>query len=180
MSNQETSNSLEQALAEITNLIKPAVVNYRSKLAVDYLLLLWGNLHIFQVDPFIESNPQGAKIIKLDSGLAIHDFGHRLSLSPGESPATYSTGKRIKATEHMVKILAERGAKEVVVFGHETLKLAAWISCGPYEIAVSNRYVSEKDLKLRDMLTPQDKLNQTQLKLMQGAQRKSDKFSEDF
>lgn len=152
MSKQDIDKNLDQELADLINLIKPAVLEYKAKQALDYLLLLWGDLHIFQLEPFIESNTQGAKIINLANGLTIHDFGHRLSFSPGDSPTTTSTGKRIQAVQQMVKIQAERGAKEVVVFGHESLKRAAWVFCSAHEIAVSNIHISDRDLELRDKL----------------------------
>lgn len=147
------SEDLSQALAELANLINPLTSDYKNKLDIYYLLSLWASLRVYQIEPYIEStDAQDAKVISLENGWKIIDYGYYLATSPGENYHTYCTDKLISTVQEMMHILAGRGVKQVGLLGNSVAMRAAWMEAQNSGIAVSNYYPSAEDYALLDKM----------------------------
>jgi hypothetical protein len=147
---QAYGESLSQALAELADLVEPLGLDYKNKMALYYLLLLWASLRVYQLEPYIESDEEGgeAKIIPLENGWKILDYGYYLTTSPGENYGTYCTGKLIQAAQTMIDIMAKRGAKRIGLLGNSVATRAAWMQSEDLGVEVNNYYPTDADYEL--------------------------------
>ncbi len=145
--------SLDAALTDLADLLKPAPLNETIEEYVYYLLLLWASFQVYQLEPYVEDEGGegggGAKIIPLNNGRIIADYGYYLSSSPGDDYGNYCTGKLIDAAKEMIAIVAKRGAIKVAFLGHPIAQRAAWIECLERGIEVTNFEASEVDYMTR-------------------------------
>lgn len=140
-------DTLGDALDELAALVNPHTTRGKLYFDVYYLLLLWASIGIYQVEPMVEAGKEEAvKIIPLENGWKIFDYGYYLMSSPGENYGTYCTGKLIETTQEIINLLAKRGATRVGALGNSIAKRAAWMQCEDLGIQVDNFYPAESDL----------------------------------
>lgn len=141
-------DTLGDALDELAALVNPHTTRGKLYVEIYYLLLLWGSIRVYQLEPFVESGTESeaAKIIPLENGWKIFDYGYYLMSSPGENYGTYCTGKLIETTQEIVNLLAKRGASRVGILGNSIARRAAWMECEDLGIQVNNFYPTESDL----------------------------------
>ena len=147
-------NSLDKALAELSNLIKPLTQDLQSIRHFEYLLLLWAPFHIFPVDPIPTSysSKEGGIIIPLSNGWQIIDYGYVISISPGENYGTYCTGKLIEAVKEMMFIAASRDVIKIGISGHEIAKRVAWMESLAYPLTITNYSPSLEDVRKYEII----------------------------
>lgn len=153
----QSAASLANALAEIAELVKPIAAE-ENKISLDafyYLLLLWGGIHIYPLEPPPETLPGGggesgiAVVIPLENGWKIFDYGDCLSASPGEEYGNYCTGKLITAAQEIINMLIIRGVTKVSMLGHDIARRAAWIECYEHGIEIINYDPTDFDWQAR-------------------------------
>ena len=146
-------NSLERALAELAEVIQPLTGNIDISNFVSYLYLIWGDFAVYPLETSEDSGSESGsgsieikKVISLENGRKIFDYGYCLTTSPGEDYGSYCSGKTIEAAQKMIAILAERGVTKLGFTGSSlTAKRAAWIDCLECGIEVVNYMPSEAD-----------------------------------
>jgi len=156
---------LQQALAELEEAIKPLEENILSGSNLDnadltyyvaYLYMLWAEFHIYILEPFAGgesgSSDGTAKIIPLDNGRKIFDYGYALSTSVGEDYSSYCQGKLYETIQEMIAILAKRGAKKISLIGHSLAMRVAWVECVEHQIEIANYEPSDMDFRIRERL----------------------------
>ena len=119
-----------------------------------FLLLLWGYFHITVVNSKDEEGEgEGSitsltkpRIITLEEGYSIYDFGDYLKTSAGKDYGSYTTSRLLKTAKAMVALLKQRGAKEVEFSGSSVAERLAWLECKRYNIKTS--YSSTKAIAL--------------------------------
>jgi hypothetical protein len=129
-------------------------------LSLKYLLSLWANFSIFQLDPIAplikedeveggvtegeggSSSNSSPRIIRLQEGWKILDFGDGLVTSAGENYGSYCTGPLLKTVSYMLDCLAERGAKKVIFSGTLAAKRFAWLRCK--QSGIETRFVPKE------------------------------------
>ncbi len=156
--NKET-DLLQQALAELEAAIRPlekeADINPTFDLTqfYYYLHLIWAEFHIYILDPF--GGGEGAasdtaKIIPLENGRKIFDYGFALSTSVGEDYGSYCQGRLYEAIEAMVAMLAQRGVKKVSFIGNSVAMRVAWMACVDQQIETANYEPGYDDIATRN------------------------------
>lgn len=160
----QPEQDLGRSMADLAQLVKPLASE--GKLSMDaffYLLLIWGSFHIYPLEPPPDTSGSGggAKIIPLDNGRNIFDFGDCLSTSPGEDYGSYCTGKLITATQEMIDLLVKRGVTKVGFLGHDVARRAAWIECVEHNIAIINYEPTDFDWEVRYRIIEARKKAQT-------------------
>lgn len=144
-------DDLSQSLAELAELIKP--ISNEKKFGIDayfYLLLLWASFHVYPLEPPPDTTGfKKPKIIKVEGGWTVFDYGDSLSTSPGEDYGSYCTGKLIRTAQEMIKILESRGVTKVGFLGHDVARRAAWIECLEHNIAIINYEPTDFDWDIR-------------------------------
>lgn len=147
----DEADDLTQALADLADFVKPLA--REEKIGIDlfyYLLLLWAAFHVYPLDPPPDSTGEGgAKIIPVEGGFPIFDYGDCLSVSPGEDYGSYCTGRLIISAQAMIDLLAERGVVKVGFLGHDIARRAAWMECVDQNIEILNYEPSEFDKAVR-------------------------------
>ena len=121
---------------------------FLKKVGLDHLLQVWQWFEVYHVNPYVPPyfamDPEeygeegdeggeggsGVKIIDLENGLQIYDFGDYLATSAGtdENYGPLANGRLFRTVQQMMDILKERGAQEVA-FGKDCVdaaKLYAW------------------------------------------------------
>lgn len=165
---------IANTLAELADLVKP--IAGEGKISLDafyYLLLLWASFHVYPLEPPPEGGSGGgAKIIPLENGWNIHDYGDCLSTSPAEHYGSYCTGKLIITAQHMIDILAKRGVTKVGFLGHDVARRAAWVECVDQNIEIINYEPSIFDIEVRNrILAARKKAGKIRKKISSANQR---------
>jgi hypothetical protein len=144
---------LEQALAELASLVGSAADSKAFEITRDqvyYLLLLWAPFHVYPIKPYPADFTAGAepRIQTLASGWKLIVYNDSVSASPGENYGSYCTGPLIAAAEEMVRMMAEKGVKNVALLGHQIAKRAAWMECFERNMEVANFGPSSDELAI--------------------------------
>lgn len=151
---------IANTLAELADLVKPIAGDGKISLdAFYYLLLLWASFHVYPLEPPPDGGGEsggegggGVKIIPLENGWNIRDYGDCLSTSPGDQYGGYCTGKLIITAQHMIDILAKRGVTKVGFLGHDVARRAAWVECVDQNIEIINYEASIFDVEVRNRI----------------------------
>ncbi len=156
----EFNLDLDKLFAQLAEITQTSEVNQQSYL---YLLLLWGYFEVSMQDGN-EGNASGTiasikpKIIQVEQGYQIFDYGTYLKTAAGKYYGSYTTGRLLITVREMIKILSERGAKKIEFSGLDAAKRLAWLECEKYKIKVGNFTPDNQTIILRDRLPRLDSL----------------------
>jgi|GEM_PF-6595658 len=152
---------LQQALAELEAAIQPFEQSARMYLDISayyyFLHLLWAEFHIYIVEPFAGGEGSGsgtgtAKVIPLDNGRKIFDYGFALSTSVGDDYGSLCQGRLYETIQEMIAILAKRGVKKVSFIGNSIAMRVGWLECVESQIEVSNYEPTAYDFSVRQRI----------------------------
>ncbi|MGC1854744.1 MAG: hypothetical protein WA659_05155 [Candidatus Aquirickettsiella sp.] len=159
----EFNLSLDELFAQLADITQNSDINQQAYL---YLLLLWGYFEVSMQDGS-EEDASGSttlskpKIIQVEQGFQVFDYGTHLKTSAGKYYGSYATGRLLVTVREMIKLMNERGAKKLQFAGLDAAKRLASLECEKYKIKVSNFIPDNKTLVLRDRLSRLDSLRHT-------------------
>lgn len=145
-------------LAEITG--NPAIAEQ----AYLFLLLLWSYFEVAMLQEDgtgVNTTLSKPKIIQVEQGYQIFDYGTHLKTSAGKYYGSYSTGRLLVTVNAMIKLLVERGAQQIQFNGSAAAKRCAWLECEKYKIKVINFKPDSQIHTLRDRLSRLDSLRKS-------------------
>lgn len=159
--------NLEHLFAQLSQLTDTPSTAQQAYL---YLLLLWGYFEVSMPETQENNNSKAgsnplttrsaAKLIQIENGYLVHDYGSYLKTSAGEYYASYTTGRLLNTVKAMLHLLIQRGAKQLQFDGLAVAKRMAWIECEKYQIKVSNFQADDKTQLLQDRLSRLDHLRE--------------------
>jgi hypothetical protein len=145
-------DSLADALSDLAELVKPLrlLLSPELRAGLSYLLLLWGAFYVYPLEPETSAYPKGARIITLEGGWKIFDYGDYLATSPGEHYGVCSTRNLIDTSQKMIALLEEKGVTKIGILGHPIAQRAAWMDCLIKNIEVINYEPTAEDWNCRE------------------------------
>lgn len=160
MKDENFDLNLEALFAELAEITQNSDINQQSYL---FLLLLWSYFEVSMSETdsgttFKTATSVNANIIRVEQGYSIFDYGSHLKTSAGKNYGSYTTGRLLNTVQEMIRLLSERGAKQLQFDGLIAAKRFAWLECEKYKIKVTNFIPDNQTLILRDRLPRLDSL----------------------
>lgn len=152
MKDEKFDLNLEALFAQLAEITQNSDINPQPYL---FLLLLWGYFEVSVSKTIASIKPN---IIQFEQGYPIFDYGSHLKTSAVKNYGSYTTGRLLITAREMVKLLTDRGAKELRFDGLIAAKRVAWLECEKCKIKVVNFIPDNQTLTLRDRLSRLDNL----------------------
>lgn len=160
MKDEKFDLNLEALFAQLAEITQNSDINQQAYL---FLLLLWD---YFEVSlPETEAGDASGtttsikpNIIQVEQGYPIFDYGSHLKTAAGKNYGSYTIGRLLITVREMIRLLSERGAKQLQFDGLIAAKRFAWLECEQCKIKVTNFIPDNQTLILRDRLPRLDSL----------------------
>jgi hypothetical protein len=160
MKDEKFDLNLEALFSQLAEITQNSDLNQQEYL---FLLLLWGYFEVSLSkteagDVSGTSTSIKPNIIQVEQGYPIFDYGSHLKTAAGKNYGSYTTGRLLITVREMIKLLSDRGAKQLQFDGLIAAKRFACLECEKYKIKVANFIPDNQTLILRDRLPRLDSL----------------------